>query len=141
MSNLIVTGISPEEVAAETEDALTKIYAHIYDSGVQSGRENAGKDEIMEQVAEAAIGGLLDEGAPEHVREKIFANLIGFTQGWREVMLVEQLQFLTRFQSWRVSQLPRRIRIAWRSEYDRGLKRWRAKGGSLGGRPVLPEIP
>jgi hypothetical protein len=139
MTDLIVSVVPPEEAEA---DSVMRIYSHIYDAGVAAGRENAGKDEVMEQVSEAAIGGLLDEGAPEHVREKIFANLIGFTQGWREVMLMQPLQFLTRFQTWRVQQLPRKIRLAWRSEYDRGVKHWRTQGGSLGGnRPVLPEIP
>jgi hypothetical protein len=135
--DLIITG---EPASAEPD--LLKIYGSIFDAGQRAGRESAGKDEVLDQVVDAALTGLLDEGSPEHVREKIFANIVGFATGWAEVMAVKPLNFLTRQQTARVLSLPRDIRRAWRSDYDRGIKKWNAAGGALLGRgPILPEVP
>jgi hypothetical protein len=135
--DLIITG---EPASAEPD--LLKIYGSIFDAGQRAGRESAGKDEVLDQVVDAALTGLLDEGSPEHVREKIFANIVGFATGWAEMMAIQPMMFLTRQQTWKVQHMTRGMRQAWLSEYKRGLKHWRAKGGSLGGRrPVLPALP
>lgn len=129
--------------AAESpDDALLAIYGRVFDAGLNSGRRNAGSDDVFTMVADATLACLLDETAPEHVREKSFANLLGFVTGWSEVLAVPPRQFLTPYQAWCVTRMPRAMRQAWESEYRKGVKRWRTAGGTLSGkRPVLPEIP
>lgn len=106
------------------------------------GRAQAGKDEIFEQVVEAGLGCVLDETYPESVREKAGENVLGFAEGWAEMMQVTPMQFLTRQQTARVLELPRPLRRAWLSEYKKGCRHWARGGGAISGkRPVLPEIP
>jgi len=139
-----VTPDGPELVAgaATRTDDPTVIYGRAFDAGLSSGRRNAGNDEIFSLVTDATLTCLMDEAAPEHVREKSFANLVGFCTGWGEVLAVPARQFLTPYQSWCVTRLPRAIRQGWESEYRKGVKRWRAAGGSVSGkRPVLPAVP
>ena len=139
-----VTPGGPELVTGATTstDDLTVIYGRAFDAGLSSGRRNAGNDEIFALVTDATLACLMDETAPEHVREKSFANLIGFTEGWREAMAVPVRQFLTPYQSWCVTRLPRAIRQGWESEYRKGVKKWQKGGGTLSGRrPVFPAVP
>jgi hypothetical protein len=107
------------------------------EQGREAGRASCGKDETFALMVEAALGCVLDETMPERTREKSGEYCLGFAEGWAEMMAVAPLKFLTRLQTARVNSLPRRIRLMWLSEYRKGVKRWRKKGG----RPVLPEIP
>lgn len=111
-------------------------------AGIAAGRNNAGNDAVMEGVIDGTLGCALDESAPDDMREKCAEYAIGFAQGWHEILMVQPLFLLTRQQTARVNSLPRRVRLAWLSEYNRGVRRWQRAGGTLSGkRPVLPEIP
>lgn len=138
MSDLILTG---EPAATPAEDPA-RIWGHIFDMGLRAGRSSAGNEEVITQLLDAALGCMLDESQPDDLREKAFANCIGFATGYREMMLVTPLQFLTREQTARVQALPRGVRRAWLAEYRKGVKRWVNAGGTLSGRrPILPSIP
>lgn len=111
-------------------------------AGIAAGRNHAGNEAVLIGLIEHGLGCALDESQPDDLREKSAEYAIGFAQGWREIMMVTPLFLLTRQQTARVQSLPRRVRLAWMSEYNRGVRRWQRAGGTLSGkRPVLPEIP
>jgi hypothetical protein len=111
-------------------------------AGVIAGRNHAGDETVLLGVAEHGLGCALDEAQPDDLREKSAEYVIGFSQGWSELMMVQPLFLLTRQQTARVQSLPRRIRRAWLAEYHRGVKHWQRAGGNLSGkRPELPMIP
>lgn len=111
-------------------------------AGLIAGRNHAGNEAVMIGLLEHGIGCALDESQPDDMRQKSAEYAIGFAQGWREIMMIQPLFLLTRQQTARVQSLPRRVRLAWLSEYNRGVRRWQRAGGTLSGkRPVLPEIP
>lgn len=111
-------------------------------AGISAGRGCAGDLSKIEHVIDYGLACALDETQPDDLREKSAEYAIGFAQGWHEIMMVTPLFLLSRQQTARVNSLPRRIRRAWLSEYERGVRQWRRAGGNLGGRrPVLPEIP
>lgn len=133
------TGLPAVEVKAE------RIHPQ-REQGRGSGRAHAGADEkatkLYVDVIDATLTALLDESTPEHIADKTFEHFLGFIEGWSEMMEVEPLLFLTRQQTARINTLPRRLRLAWMSEYKRGVRQWQRRGGAVeGNRPVLPEIP
>jgi len=113
------------------------------EKGYEAGAASAPNEKLMEDLIELTIGYLLDETQPVRDLERSYENLLGFLAGYNDMMAVKPLLFLTRQQTAKVERLPRRIRRAWFSEYERGVRAWRKRGGTLveGNRPVLPEIP
>lgn len=117
--------------------------------GMTAGMVAAGgrqpNEEIYVQVIDAVLTSLLEEReddtpTPEH--EASYENLCGFVEGFAKMMEVKPLLFLTRAQTAHVEALPRPIKLAWRAEYRRSVKKWKRAGGALSGkRPVLPSIP
>lgn len=93
-------------------------------------------------VIDISLTCVLDETQPERDRERAGENLLGFAEGWAEILQIKPMMFLTRCQTERVLGLPRNVRVMWLSEYKRGCRRWSRAGGAVSGkRPVLPEIP
>lgn len=119
------------------------------EQGMLAGRASAGDDDkaraLYDQVVDAALTFLAeerDDNLPTPMHEATYEHFIGFVDGWGEAMAVTPLLFLTRQQTMRVQQLPRAVRVPWRAEYDKGVKRWQRAGGRLSGkRPILPAIP
>ena len=113
------------------------------EKGYESGAACAPNEQLLTDLIGVTIDCLLDETQTERDRERSYENLIGFLAGYTDMMAVRPLLFLTRQLTAKVNRLPRRIRRAWFSEYERGVRAWRKRGGTLveGNRPVLPEIP
>lgn len=110
--------------------------------GLAAGRNNAGNEALLCAMAEASLTCLLDDDQREDVRTDSYEYLIGFCQGWREIMMVTPFTFLTRQQTARVLSLPARVRREWMQEYNRGCYAWKERGGNVeGNQPVLPGIP
>lgn len=133
MGRIVLTDAEPE----------VEVLHPYREQGRDAGKASAKDDEtVLAECLGASLDCLLDDAQPAAVKEKSFEYVQGFAEGWAEMMAVKPLQFLTRQQTDRVANLPRRIRRAWMSEYERGKRRWVRSGGALSGkRPVLPEIP
>lgn len=138
-----VAGSNPAVLTATYETELPPDWVHPQrTAGIAAGRNHAGDEKVIDGVIEYSLGCALDESQPDDMREKSAEYAIGFAQGWHEIMMVQPMFLLTRQQTARVLSLPRAVRRAWKSEYDRGVRQWQRAGGTLSGRrPVLPEIP
>lgn len=132
---LIVTG------HANVEDDPTWVHP-MRERGRESGRAISGDEASLCASMEGALTYGLDENETEHDRERVLQYLIGLAEGYRELMVIQPLQFLTRQQTAHVMGLPRALRVPWLADYRRACKRWANAGGSMSGRrPVLPSIP
>lgn len=139
--------MTPDEITVtghvHVEEDPTWVHP-VRERGRAAGRMIAGDEEKLCAVMEAALACGLDETYPEDIREKALLNCLGVAEGYREMMMEVPfpMQFLTRVQTARVLGLPRIVRRAWMSHYNRGVRHWVKQGGSLSGkRPMLPEIP
>jgi hypothetical protein len=114
-----------------------------WEKGYASGAACAPNDDLLTNMVGVSLDCMLDETQPDHDRERSYENMTGFVAGYHDMMAVKPLLFLTRQQTAHVNRLPRRIRRAWLSEYERGCRQWQRRGGAMigGNRPVLPEIP
>lgn len=139
-----ITPLKVEYEAAPPGDGVVIVdWVHpARQAGLVAGRNHAGDENVLLGLIEHGIGCALDESQPDDMREKSGEYVLGFAQGWREIMMITPLFLLTRQQTARVQSLPRRVRRAWLAEYERGVRRWQRAGGNLSGkRPVLPQIP
>lgn len=113
------------------------------EQGREAGAVTAPNEDVFVQVIDAALTCMLDETQRESDRERAYENVIGFAEGWAAMMDVKPLLFLTRQQTAKVNALPRKFRLAFMSEYKRGVRQWQRRGGALvaGNRPVIPVPP
>lgn len=86
--------------------------------GRVAGRNHAGNEALFEQVVETSLAAVLDRKAEEFDRLRSGQYLLGFAEGWGEIMAIEPLFRLTRQETARVQTLPEPIRKAWMAEYE-----------------------